>query len=69
MKNLKVGNIVEVMKKLGHAIIYYQLEVNEIKNIDEDVIVYGNGIDEDHEKLAIQFTNRIDTSNFIKVIQ
>ncbi|MBG9732245.1 hypothetical protein ABD87_22740 [Lysinibacillus sphaericus] len=69
MKNIKVGNIVEVMKKVGNGIIYYQLEVNEVKAIDKDVIAYGNGIDANHEKLANQFTHKIDSSNFNKVIQ
>ena len=68
MKNLQVGNIIEVLEKLGHAKIYYQLQVNEVTSIDEVTIAFGNGIDETHEKLANQFTHRVDSSNFNKVI-
>jgi hypothetical protein len=69
MKDIEIGDIVEVAIEEGHVIFRYKLKVTDIEIGDEnEIITYGEGITKEHEDLAEEFTHRIDWSNFYKIV-
>lgn len=74
MLNVEIGTNIQVSIEEGHESIEYTLKVTSIDEefVDDDgnycCIAYGNGVSEEDESLAEEFTHRIEPSNFVKVL-
>lgn len=74
MLNLEIGSKVRVMIEEGHCLIEYDLKVDSIEEegVDDEGNYYceafGIGITEEDEEMAEEYTHRIDSMCFGKII-
>lgn len=74
MLSLEIGSKVRVMIEEGHCLIEYDLKVDSIEEegVDDEgnyyCVAFGTGITEEDEEMAEDYTHRIDSMSFGKII-
>lgn len=74
MLSLEIGSKVRVMIEEGHCLIEYDLKVDSIEEegVDDEgnyyCVAFGIGITEEDEEMAEEYTHRIDSMCFGKII-
>lgn len=74
MLNLEIGSKVRVMIEEGHCLVEYDLKVDSIEEegVDDEgnyyCVAFGTGITEEDEEMAEDYTHRIDSMSFGKII-
>lgn len=72
IEDVRVGDTVQVREEEGHVTTCYCLKITDIEvcELDEEgtIVLFGEGVTEEDEEFAEEFTHRVDAENYDGVV-